>query len=66
MRANEMMMPPARGIAPPLKPVPAPRPTMATLCSFAVFTMKTTSVGCAGKHDNSGDAGPRRRHRHRA
>jgi len=31
MRANEITMPPARGMAPPLNPVPAPRPTIGRL-----------------------------------
>ena len=32
-------MPPARAMAPPLKPVPAPRPTIGSLCSRASFTI---------------------------
>ena len=52
MRAKPIMMPPARGMAPPLRPVPAPRPTSGNLCCAASFTMAETSAMVRGKdHD---------------
>ena len=45
-------MPPARGMAPPLRPVPAPRPTMGTLCSMASLTMAADVFGGSGKDND--------------
>ena len=54
MRAKPIMMPPARGMAPPLSPVPAPRPTTGTPCSRRRCTMATTSSVERGKDDHVG------------
>jgi hypothetical protein len=43
MRANEITMPPSRGIAPPLSPVPAPRPTIGIPKWLEICTMAATS-----------------------
>ena len=37
MRAKAIMIPPSRGMAPPLSPVPAPRPTMGMPYSASDF-----------------------------
>ena len=48
------MMPPSRGIAPPLSPVPAPRPTMGTSCSRADFDDGDDVLGGAREDDQVG------------
>ncbi len=47
-------MPPARAIAPPLNPVPAPRPTMGIPCAAASLTMRNHFFGGLGKYDQIG------------
>ena len=54
MREKEMTMPPERGIAPPLRPVPAPRPTIGMPCSAAIFTIAATSSVVRGNTTSSG------------
>ena len=46
-----MMMPPARAMAPPLRPVPAPRPTIGTPCSPADLDDRDHIFGGARKDD---------------
>ena len=47
-------MPPSRGMAPPLKPVPAPRPTMGTPCSRGDLDDGGNVVGVAREHHQLG------------
>ena len=54
MRAKATMSPPSRGIAPPERPVPAPRPTNGTPNSWASFTSAATSSVVRGKTTRSG------------
>ena len=55
MRANETITPPAAGTAPPHSPVPAPRATIGSPSSRAIFTTAQTSRVDSRQHD-------RRRH----
>ena len=54
MRAKAIMMPPSRGMAPPERPVPAPRPTNGTLDSCGDATIAATSSVVRGKTTISG------------
>src|SRR5277367_679636 len=54
MRANTIITPPARAMAPPESPVPAPRPTMGTSCVLASFTISETCRVVVGKTTASG------------
>ena len=55
MRASEMTTPPAIGVAPPERPVPAPRATNGTPSRWQARTTACTSSVEAGQHDELRD-----------
>ena len=56
MRAKDITTPPSTGIAPPERPVPAPRGTIGTPCSWQKRATAATSAVVSGSTTASGEA----------
>src|SRR5437867_10683397 len=61
MRVVTMTTPPSQGIAPPERPVPAPRAVTGTSCWRAMRTARATPPASSGNTTTSGEAAVDRR-----
>ena len=58
IRAKDMTIPPRAGVAPPQRPVPAPRGTIGSPSSLAMRTIALTSRASFGRTAAEGNVSP--------